>query len=91
MSLEDINKPAGDDIEVIHDARAFIPFSAGPRICVGMNLAMNEMRVVASYIVQRFDMKAAEGYNLDEWERSLTDNLIMRKAGTLPVVLIERV
>ena len=56
---------------------------------MGMGLAMNEMRVVASYIVQRFDMKVAEGYDLSEWERTLGDSIVMRK-GRLPVVLTER-
>lgn len=69
---------------------AFIPFSSGPHICAGKNLAMNEMRVVTSYIVQRFDMKISPEYNLDQWEMDLKDFGLLKK-GCLPVILTERV
>lgn len=68
---------------------AFIPFAAGPRICAGMALAMNEMRVVVSFVVQRFDMKIAAGYDLNQWEKDLKPYITFEK-GKLPVVLSER-
>lgn len=71
---------------MVTNITAFIPFSTGPRNCPGKNLAMMEMRVVVSYIVQRFDMKVANGYDLNEWEGSLSDYFILTK-GELPVVL----
>lgn len=49
---------------------------------------MNEMRAVTSYVVQRFDMKIASGYDLDQWEQELQDFYIMKK-GHLQVVLSE--
>jgi hypothetical protein len=49
-----------------------------------------ELRTVVSYIVQRFDMKVADGYDLNDWEGRLKDYFILSK-GALPVVLTPRV
>lgn len=50
---------------------------------------MTEMRVVTSYVVQRFDMVVAEGFNMDDWERDLQDHFVMKK-GCLPIRLSRR-
>lgn len=88
-SVEDPTKALDVDTEVILNTAAFIPFSSGPRGCPGKHLAMNEMRVVASYIVQSFDMKFAPGYDWGRWEKGLEDYFAMKK-GKLPVVITER-
>lgn len=90
QSVEDPTKPLAADIEVVVNTTAFFPFSSGPRVCVGKNLGMNEMRAITSYIVQRFDMKAAPGYDMDQWEKDLKDLYVMKK-GRLQVVMTERV
>ncbi|KAL5489839.1 hypothetical protein ACEPAI_4671 [Sanghuangporus weigelae] len=71
------------------DVSAFIPFAAGRANCVGKNLAWIEMRMVVATIVQRFDMKFAEGYDPLKWEEDLQDFFVM-KVGKLPVVLHSR-
>lgn len=78
-----------NDREIIHNTSAFIPFSFGPSMCVGKNLAMQEMRMVICMMMQRFDMNFPPDYNATLWEESLEDFFIFKK-GVLPVVLTVR-
>jgi cytochrome P450 len=87
-SLNDVNKPLDANIKVVLESQAFIPFSVGPRVCVGKNLAMNELRVVVASMVQRFDMKFADGYDPAQWTNELKDFFVLEK-GPLSVVLTE--
>lgn len=76
-------------MSVVLDRNAFVPFSSGPRMCVGKALALTEMRMVASCLVQRFDIKPADGFLMDSWENNLEDYYVMGK-GDLPVRLTRR-
>lgn len=72
-----------------HNTAAFVPFSFGPAMCVGKNLAYQEMRVVVSVLMRRFEMRFAEGFVSASWEEGLEDFLLFKR-GKLPIVLSPR-
>lgn len=78
-----------NDRDLIHNTSAYIPFSFGPAMCVGKNLALQEMRMVICLTLQRFDMSFPPDYKPVLWEESLEDFFIFRK-GALPVLLSAR-
>lgn len=65
---------------------AFMPFSIGPANCAGKNLALAEMRAVIAVLVQRFDIKFAEGYDVGSYEKRVEDRFITQ-VGELRVSL----
>lgn len=66
-----------------------MPFSVGHANCAGKNLALAEMRVVLALLMQKFDVKFAEGYDPKTWEKDMVD-LFVLKLGKLPVVITPR-
>jgi len=50
----------------------FLPFGAGPRLCLGAALAEQELRVLLAMIVQRFAMRVRPGTRVDVAGRGIT-------------------
>jgi cytochrome P450 len=43
---------------------AYLPFSSGPRNCIGQHLALNEARIILSEFLSRFDYELMPGYKM---------------------------
>jgi cytochrome P450 len=43
----------------------FVPFGAGPRMCIGNHFAMMEMQLLMATIVQRFDFSVVESHKVE--------------------------
>ena len=71
------------------NTNAFIPFSYGPRNCVGKRLAIVEMQMVVALLVWRFDFSAATDCDLNKWEAAMQDWFVT-EVGELPVELTPR-
>ncbi|KAI8626167.1 vera protein [Xylariaceae sp. FL1651] len=54
----------GDPLHPVNNS-AWAPFSIGPRNCIGMELALIELRIVSVLVARRFDIEEA----WDEWDR----------------------
>ncbi|KAI0265038.1 high nitrogen upregulated cytochrome P450 monooxygenase 2 [Gloeopeniophorella convolvens] len=81
--------PASSGITV-HNAAAFFPFSYGETSCVGKNLAFLEMRIVAAWLVQRYDFRLPSAGKVGKWEDHFEDYVVLRK-GPLVVRVAPRI
>jgi cytochrome P450 len=66
--------PAGE-----HNTAAFVPFSYGPAICAGKNLALMEMRMVLCWLLGRFRFSKAPGVDYAEWEKGIQDWFVVHQ------------
>ncbi|KAG6902636.1 hypothetical protein C0995_013761 [Termitomyces sp. Mi166 len=78
-----------ENVDNLLNSSAFIPFSYGPANCVGRNLARREMMMVASGIIQKFDICFADGYEPSSWLQELHDHFVSKR-GPLLVMLSPR-
>jgi cytochrome P450 len=65
---------------------AYIPFGAGPRVCIGNSFASMEMTLVLAMLVQRYTLAPAPGQGLPEPKMQVT----LRPAGGLRLVFRAR-
>jgi cytochrome P450 len=61
---------------------AYFPFGAGPRMCIGANLASMEAPLILAAILQRFDFEIPEGTEL-----TFSPRISLRPKGTVPLRL----
>jgi cytochrome P450 len=66
---------------------AYVPFGAGPRVCIGNGFATMEMTLALAMLVQRFTLAPAPGQDVPEAKMQVT----LRPAGGLRLLLTERV
>jgi cytochrome P450 len=74
---------------IVHDTKAFVPFSFGPMHCVGKQLAYQELRMAVCAMMRRLNFSFAPGYDPESWERDFKDYFVSTK-GSLQVVLSPR-
>ena len=61
---------------------AYLPFGAGPRICIGMSFDMLEMVTILATLARDFRFNTVSGHRL-----RLEPNLTTRPKGALPVII----
>lgn len=64
------------------DPYAFIPFSAGPRLCLGYSFALLELKMTVARVVQRYRLQVRPGAAIDG-----TIQLTLRPRGGIPVTV----
>ncbi len=72
-----------------HNEIAFMPFSYGPMNCVGKNLAMAEIRMVACTLLRQFEFRLQDGWDPAEYRRGFKDYGIASRP-RLPVTITRR-
>ncbi len=75
--------------DFVHNEDAFIPFSYGPMICAGKGLAMLEMRMLVTALLQRFHLRLKDGWDPAEYEKGFKDYFNATRP-PLPVLLQRR-
>ena len=67
------------------DRFAYIPFGAGPRVCIGMGFAMQEMAIVLAHLLQAFRFDLAPDHRVRPVQR-----VTLRPDGGMPMRLTPR-
>lgn len=68
------------------DRYAYLPFGAGPHVCLGASFALLEATIVLATIARHFDLRVAPGFNVAPLLR-----VTLRPRGGLPMIVRRRV
>ncbi|KAM5535858.1 hypothetical protein V8D89_010476 [Ganoderma adspersum] len=79
----------GIGMKLVHNTAAYFPFSFGPGNCAGKGLAMQELRMVVSAMIQRLDLTLGEGFDATAYENDMLNYFILTRP-PLPVVVRKR-
>ena len=77
------------DGELVHTPNAFVPFSFGPRNCVGKNLALLEMKMLVTHMMQKLNLRFQTGFEPSTWEHTMQDRFTL-SLGEMPIVVERR-
>ncbi|WP_304189585.1 cytochrome P450 [Phenylobacterium aquaticum] len=64
---------------------AYVPFSGGPRVCIGAQFAVAEALLILATVAQRFHLELKPGHRV-----AIHHRVTMRPAGGLPMILRPR-
>lgn len=67
-------KDASSDIKAL-----FLPFSTGPRACLGKNLAIMELKIITATLLRRFTVDAASTTTEDSM--TMKDHFLVQPKG----------
>ena len=67
------------------DRFAYLPFGAGPRICIGAAFALQEAAIILAHIMRLFTLEVQKGYAVKP-----VQHITLRPEGGLPMVLRRR-
>ncbi len=67
------------------DRFAYLPFGAGPRICIGMGFAMQEALTIMAHVLKNFRLDPAPGHVVEPVQR-----VTLRPKGGMPLILRQR-
>ena len=67
------------------DRFAYLPFGAGPRVCIGMGFAMREGVILLASALRRFRLDLAPGHVVEPVQR-----ITVRPRGGMPMILRHR-
>ncbi|KAI0306837.1 high nitrogen upregulated cytochrome P450 monooxygenase 2 [Multifurca ochricompacta] len=62
-----------------HNTDAFFPFSYGPTICAGKNLALMEMRMLICWVLRRFRFSKTLGFSYETWDVTTEDWFVLHQ------------
>ena len=80
----DLFNPENFDPEskATHHRYQYIPFGAGPRICIGMPFAQSEGLLILSHWLTRLRVRPAPGHEVEPWA-----DISLHPAGGLPLIV----